>query len=60
MVVVRRAQFDKLVKAGLIKFGKYDKNFTTINRQKKSKRKKYAVVESRAIMKVLREDGFKK
>ena len=50
MITIRKAQFDKLVEAGLIKFGKYDKNFTTTNKNKKSKRHKYAVVETKAIM----------
>lgn len=56
MVIVNRTQFDRLVNAGLIKFGKYDKNFATINRNKKSRRKKYAVVESRAVINFLRKN----
>ena len=54
MVIISKAQFDELVKAGLIKFGKYDKNFTTINRNKKSRRHKYAVVETRDIVNKLK------
>lgn len=55
MVIIRKAQFEALVKSGLIKFGKYDKNFTTINRGKKSRRHKYAVVETRSIINKLKE-----
>lgn len=50
MVIISKQQFNELVKAGLIKFDKYNKNFTTINKQKKSRRHKYAVVETRQIM----------
>ncbi len=50
MVIITKQQFNELVKSGLIKFDKYNKNFTTINKQKKSRRQKYAVVEARQIM----------
>ena len=50
MIIVNKSQFNKLVEAGLINFSKYNKNFTTINRQKKSRRHKYAVVETREII----------
>lgn len=57
MVIINKSQFNKLVEAGLIKFGKYDKNFTTINRQKKSRRHKYAVTETKAIMEFLSKNN---
>lgn len=50
MVIITKQQFNELIKEGIIKFDKYNKNFTTINRQKKSRRHKYAVVETRQIM----------
>ena len=55
LVIIGKQQFAELVKSGLIKFDKYNKNFTTINRQKKSHRHKYAVVETKQIMAKLRE-----
>ena len=55
MVTVNKEQFNELVKCGLISFSKYNKNFTVINKQKKSRRHKYAVVETKAIMQKLKE-----
>lgn len=53
MITIKKVDFDKLVKAGLINFGKYNRNFTIINKFKKSKRRKYAVVESKEILRIL-------
>lgn len=57
MIIVNKSQFNKLVESGLINFSKYNKNFTTINRQKKSRRHKYAVVETRAIIDFLNKNN---
>ena len=57
MIIVNKSQFNKLVEAGLINFSKYNKNCTTINRQKKSRRHKYAIVEARAIIDFLNKNN---
>lgn len=44
MKILCKRDFEELDKAGLIKHNGSEKNFTVINRGKKSKRKKYAVV----------------
>ena len=49
MITVNKRVFKEMMDAGVIKFGKYDKNFTTINRKKKSRRHKYAVVETKEV-----------
>jgi len=49
MITVNKRIFKEMVDAGIIRFGKYDKNFTTINRKKKSRRHKYAVVETKEV-----------
>ena len=53
MVTINKPQFESLVKAGLIQFGIYNKNFRVINKKKKSARKKYAVVETPDIIRHL-------
>lgn len=53
MIPIQRDDFESLVKAGLIKFSKMDKNFQITNRQKKGSRKKYYVVEERKILNFL-------
>lgn len=53
MVLVRKDEFDRLVKANLINFSKADKNFAIVSAKKKSRRKKYYVVESRRILNFL-------
>lgn len=50
MVTINKPQFESLVRAGLIQFGIYNKNFRVINKKKKSARKKYAVVETPDVM----------
>lgn len=57
LILVSREQFDRLRRANLINFSKYERNFTIVNRQKKGKRKKYYVVESKKILNFL---GIKK
>lgn len=48
MIQVSRADIDALRKVGLLKEGR-DRNYTVINR-KKSRRKKYCVVEEPKIL----------
>ncbi len=56
MITVNKKIFQEMVEAGIIKFGKYDKNFTTINRKKKSHRHKYAVVETKEVKAFFRKN----
>lgn len=53
MIIINSTMFNELKNKKLIKFSKYNKNFTVINKNKKSRRKKYAVVESKDIMKAI-------
>lgn len=49
MIQISRADMDALRKVGLIKEGR-ERNYTVINRNKKSRRKKYCVVEDPKIL----------
>lgn len=49
MILVSRDDFERLKIAGFIDFSSANKNYTIVNLNKKSKRKKYFVVETRAI-----------
>ena len=49
MIQVSRADIDALRKVGLLKEGR-DRNYTVINRKKKSRRKKYCVVDEPKIL----------
>lgn len=53
MISVRKDEFERLVKADLINFSKVDKNYAIVNAKKKSKRKKYFVVETKKILNFL-------
>lgn len=53
MIAVRKDEFERLVKANLIDFSKANKNYAIVNAQKKSRRKKYFVVESKKILNFL-------
>ena len=55
MIEVKRIDFEKLKKAGLIKDNRWNqwKNYAVVNKKKKSARKKYFVVEEKAIMEFL-------
>lgn len=53
MIAVHKDEFERLVKANLIDFSKANKNYAIVNLQKKSKRKKYYVVESKKILNFL-------
>lgn len=57
MISVRREDFERLSKAGLINYSKANKNYAIVNIRKKSKRKKYFVVETKKILNFL---GIKK
>lgn len=57
MISVRREDFERLSKAGLIDYSKVNKNYAIVNAKKKSKRKKYFVVETKKILNFL---GIKK
>lgn len=50
MIQVQKEEFDRLRKAGLIRDTIYDRNYTIINRGKKSSHKKYFVMEEKKIM----------
>lgn len=49
MIKISRSDMEALRKVGLIKEGR-DRNYTVINRKKKSRRKKYCVVEEPKIL----------
>lgn len=53
LISVRKEEFDSLVKANLINFSKVNKNYAIVNAKKKSKRKKYFVVETKKILNFL-------
>lgn len=53
MIQISKEQFDKLAKAKLLDYSKANKNFTVVNRNKKSKRKKYYVTALRSILSFL-------
>jgi hypothetical protein len=53
LISVRKDEFERLVKADLINFSKVDKNYAIVNAKKKSKRKKYFVVETKKILNFL-------
>lgn len=57
MFRVSREKFKELRKAGLIQSGKTNKNYKVINKDKKSKRKKYLVAEEFKILKFLGIEG---
>lgn len=50
MLLVQQDEFTKLKKAGLIREGKYDKNYRIVNKGKKSSHKKYFVMEESKIL----------
>ena len=56
LILVQKEDFERLVKAGLINFSKMEKNYAIVNAKKKSKRKKYFVVETRKILNFLSVD----
>lgn len=56
MFLASRSEFDELRKAGLIRNSKYDKNYRIVNKKKGSKRKKYFVVEEKAILDFLNRE----
>ena len=56
LILVNRSEFDELRNAGLIRASKYDKNYRIVNKKKCSKRKKYYVVEERAILNFLNRE----
>ena len=53
MILVQKEDFERLTKAGLINFSKMEKNYAIVNARKKSKRKKYFVVETRKVLNFL-------
>lgn len=53
MILVQKEDFERLTKAGLINFSKMEKNYAIVNAKKKSKRKKYFVVETRKVLNFL-------
>lgn len=53
MISIKKEDFERLVKANLINFSKANKNYAIVNAKKKSKRKKYFVVESKKILNFL-------
>ena len=53
LIEVKRIDFEKLKKAGLIKEEQYNKNYAVVNKKKKSSKKKYFVVEEKAILEFL-------
>jgi hypothetical protein len=57
LIAVKREDFERLVKAGLINFSKMGRNYRIVNSKKKSKRKKYFVVENRKILNFLSNNG---
>ena len=57
LILVNRSEFDELRNAGLIRASKYDKNYRIVNKKKCSKRKKYYVVEERAILNFLNREA---
>lgn len=53
MILISKEEFERLVKANLINFSKMEKNYAIVNAKKKSKRKKYFVVETKKILNFL-------
>lgn len=53
MILITREQFDRLEKAKLIRHDSMNKNYCIVNRNKKSKRKKYFVEENYKILNFL-------
>jgi uncharacterized protein YqgQ len=53
LIEVKKIDFEKLKKAGLIKEERYNKNYAVVNKKKKSSKKKYFVVEEKAILEFL-------
>lgn len=53
MIEVKKIDFDRLKKAGLIKEEQYNRNYAVVNKKKKSSKKKYFVVEEKAILEFL-------
>lgn len=53
LISIKKEDFERLVKANLINFSKANKNYAIVNAKKKSKRKKYFVVESKKILNFL-------
>lgn len=53
MISVSREDFERLVKANLIDFSKMNKNYAITSAKKKSRRKRYFVVETRKILNFL-------
>ena len=59
MISVSKEDFERLVKANLIDFSKMNKNYAITSAKKKSKRKRYFVVETKKILNFLGL-GFRK
>lgn len=53
LILISKEEFERLVKANLINFSKMEKNYAIVNAKKKSKRKKYFVVETKKILNFL-------
>ena len=53
LILISKEEFERLVKANLINFSKMEKNYAIVNAKKKSKRKKYCVVETKKILNFL-------
>ena len=55
MIEVKKIDFERLKRAGLIKENAWNqwKNYAVVNKKKRSARKKYFVVEEKAIIEFL-------